>query len=204
MDNLNQSFAVNIFKLLAKRVPSDQEAEFFELILNLCIDHGPESPSAVKTIEAAKEGKSMGEAVGAGIAEIGDRHGGAMKPGMEFMLQIKDGADTKQLVQQYLDEKKAIGGYGHRIYKDQDPRAELLIKKLEDAGLGSEYITIARQIEKTLEELKGTKLVLNIDGAIAVVLLTFNWSSSSGPAVFISSRAPGLCNHYLTASNQQS
>lgn len=204
MDNLDQNFAVNVFKLLAKRDPSDQEAEFFELILNLCIDHGPESPSAVKTIEEAQAGKSMGEAVGAGIAEIGDRHGGAMKPGMEFMLQIKDGADVKVLIQQYLDEKKVIGGYGHRIYKDQDPRAELIIKKLEEAGLGSEYISIAREIEKILEELKGTKLVLNIDGAIAVVLLTFNWPPSSGPAVFIASRAAGLCNHYLTALNSQS
>lgn len=203
MDNINQSFAVAIFKLLSKRDPSDQEAAIFELILNLCIDHGPESPSAVKTIELARAGSTMGQAVGAGIAEIGDRHGGAMKPGMEFMLQIKNGTDVKQLVQQYLDQEKMIGGYGHRIYKDADPRAELIIQKLEQAGVGSEYITIARQIEKTLEELKGRKLVLNIDGAIAVVLLTFGWPSEAGPAVFIASRAAGLCSHYLTATNEQ-
>lgn len=203
MDNINQSFTVSIFKLLGKRDPSNLEAAIFELILNLCIDHGPESPSAIKTLEAAKAGKSLGQAVGAGIAEIGDRHGGAMKPGMEFMLQIKNGADVKQLVQQYLDQEKMIGGYGHRIYKDSDPRAELLIQKLEEAGLGQEYITIARQIEKTLEELKGKKLVLNIDGAIAVVLLTFGWSSEAGPAVFIISRSAGLCNHYLTSAAPQ-
>ncbi len=191
----SKSFPAMVFEMISEQKPTPEQEKLFELILNLCLDHGPDSPSAQKTIEAAQAGQTMGQSVGVGMAEIGDRHGGAMKPAMEFMLQVQAGAQVKELVQEYLDQEKLIGGYGHRIYKDQDPRAELILEKLGETG--AEFTGIARQIEKALEEVKEKKLVLNIDGAIAVVLLTWGWSPDLGPGVFLAARAAGLCGQYL-------
>ncbi len=199
----NRSFASMVYELISEQTPTPEQAKIFELILNLSIDHGTDAPSAIATIEAAKEGKDMGEAVGLGMAQINDRHGGAMEKGMEFMLHVQNQRSIlKEIVQEYLDNKKLIGGFGHRLYKDQDPRAELIISKLQEAGLGAEYIAIAREIEKALEEIKGAKLVLNIDGAIAVALLSFGWEPKLGKAVFISSRASGLCGQYLNHKSE--
>lgn len=194
----NRSFASMIYELISEKTPTESQAGIFELILNLSIDHGTDTPSAVATIEAAKAGKDMGEAVGLGISQINDSHGGAMEKAMEFMLKVKnEGLDIKHEVKQIMNNGERLAGFGHRIYKDVDPRAELIINQLENAGMGEEYIHIARGIESALEEIKGTKLVLNIDGAIAVALLAFGWDPKLGKAVFISSRAAGLTGQYL-------
>src|SRR3990167_7823367 len=73
----SRSFASMVFETLSGKSPTDSELKIFELVLNLSIDHGPETPSAIKVIEAAKEGKSISESLSAGILEINDTHGGA-------------------------------------------------------------------------------------------------------------------------------
>ncbi len=85
-----RSFTSLIFELLSEKVPTEAELKVFELILNLSIDHGPDTPSAVKVIEAAKTGKNISEAVSEGIEQINDVHGGAQEKLMEILYEIKD------------------------------------------------------------------------------------------------------------------
>src|SRR3989344_5106819 len=75
-----KTFTQMVFELLTEREPNEGETKLLDLIFNLSIDHGPNSPSAVATINASKEGKTMGESVGLGLFEIGDLHGGAGGP----------------------------------------------------------------------------------------------------------------------------
>ncbi len=194
-----RSFASMIFELLSERAPTKAQAKIFELILNISIDHGSETPSAVKTIEVAKAGASISEAVAAGLIEINDRHGGAIEPAMEFFYGLKD-QDANQTAKDYLDNKKIIAGYGHRIYKEVDPRSELILKTLQAENLGQEWIDLAQAVQQAIADQKGTTLPLNIDGAIAVVLCTFGWEPKLAKAVFISARIPGLCGQFLNAS----
>src|SRR3990172_12126058 len=84
-----KSFPQLVFELLSEETPTDFEIKIFELILNLSIDHGPETPSAVEVIKAAKEGKTVSEAVAAGILQINKSHGGAMEPAMELFYRVK-------------------------------------------------------------------------------------------------------------------
>ncbi len=195
------SFAEMIFRVLSEKKPSESELKLFELILNLSIDHGPDTPSAIKTIEATKTGSNISESVAEGIKMISDVHGGAIEPAMNFFYQIsKDGKDVKSLVNEYLEEHKLIGGFGHRIYKDSDPRAQLILKKIKELGMSKDYINISLEVEKEIESNKQTHLPLNIDGAIAVLLCTFGWDSKLGKAVFIIARTPGLCAHFINNS----
>lgn len=197
----NRSFASMIFELLSEKVPTEAELKVFELILNLSIDHGPDTPSAVKVIREAKEGEDISEAVAEGIEEINDVHGGAQEKLMEILYKVKNGElITENFVKEKLESGERIPGFGHRIYKDKDPRAQLILGTLGELGMGAEFIEIARNLEKELEVQKGTKLPLNIDGAIAVVLCSFGWPSKLGKAVFIIARTPGLCGQYLNAT----
>lgn len=201
----NVSFSDLIFETLSGHKPSPSQSKVFQLILNLSIDHGPDTPSAVPLIEKTKAGATISEAVAEGVLHIDDRHGGAMEPAMHFFYKIKNENMTDEqiaaLIKDYIDNKKIIAGYGHRIYKDEDPRAELIIKTMQESLIGAEFIEIAKKVEAEIEKQKGKKLPLNIDGAITIALCDFNWGPKLGKAVFLSARVPGLCAHFINNSN---
>lgn len=192
-----RKFSDIVFELLSERTPTEAESEIFAFILNISIDHGSETPSALETIKAAKAGKSLSEAVAAGFLQINSSHGGAITPAMELLYKIKsEKLKVKNLVKEYIEQDKRLPGFGHRIY-EIDPRTQVIFQRLQQANLGEEFMTIAKELETELSSQKGRKLPCNIDGSIAVALCSFGWESRLGNPVFIIARAPGLCGQYL-------
>jgi len=196
----SRSFASLIFELLSEKIPTPEELKIFELVLNLSIDHGPETPSAQKVISEKGKGKSITEAVAAGILEINDAHGGAGEPLMELLYEVKSKKGKgKSLVEEHLKKGKRLPGFGHRLYKDDDPRVLLIFKQARELNVGIEYIEMIENIQQELEKQKGLRLPINIDGAIAAILCAFGWPAKMGKIVFIIARTPGLCGQYLNA-----
>lgn len=194
---VTRSFSSLVFELLCERAPTDAEHALFELVLNLTIDHGPDTPSAKVTIEKAQNGETMGVAVGAGIAEINGVHGGAQDALMDILALINTGIATPaSIVKEYAAAGKRIPGYGHRIYT-VDPRTTQIFEALLHHNMGASYRESAETIQKEIEAQLGKKLPINIDGAIAVVLSSFGWPPTYGTAVFIIARTAGLCGHYI-------
>lgn len=194
------SFSSMIFEILSEKKPDTHQIRLFETILNISIDHGPNTPSAIETIKAAKNGKSISESVAEGIKQINNTHGGAIKPAMKLFYKIdKEKLDIKEFVKKTLDKGEKLPGFGHRIYK-VDPRSELLFDLSKKEGLDPKFINVAQKIAKELKEQKGKSLPVNIDGSIAAVLCTFGWDSKLGKAVFIIARTPGLCGQYINAT----
>lgn len=195
------NFTQMIFEMLTERKASPSEAKLLDLILNLSIDHGPNSPSAVATIAAAKEGKTMGKSVGEGMAQIGDRHGGAGGPLMEILYKVSSGQlAVSSIVKDLLGKGERLPGMGHRVYKDLDPRAQLIMNTAVEHGVGEEFIKIVNQLRDELERQSGKSLPVNIDGAIAAVFCGFGLDPKLGIAVFIIARSPGLCAHFINNS----
>ncbi|MEK7551839.1 MAG: citrate/2-methylcitrate synthase [Patescibacteria group bacterium] len=193
-----KNFSELIFILLAEREPSKDELSIFELILNISIDHGPDTPSAKAVIEKAKGGENIGEAVASGMREINDVHGGAQEALMPILYKIvKEKLSAENIVKEFVENKKRLPGFGHRLYKDNDPRAELIITTLVENGLGEDYVAASRALQKSLKDITGKTLPLNIDGAIAVALCAFGLPPSLGKPIFMIARTPGLCAHYL-------
>lgn len=190
-----RSFASLIFETLSGTAPSESQSKLFELILNLSIDHGPDTPSALATISAKGSQRTLPESVAAGISQINHTHGGAIEPAMElFYKLIKDKTNLSTFLSKYLSESKRLPGFGHRIYQ-VDPRTQLILKHATDLNLPLTYFNLANHLESQLFELKGKPVPLNIDGAIAAVLCTFGWPHGLGQSVFICARTPGLCAH---------
>lgn len=192
-----RSFASIIYETLSGVKPDETQAFLFETILNISIDHGPDTPSAIEVINKAKEGKLITQAVAAGILQINDYHGGAIEGCMELFYKIKEEKlDPKMVVREYLSLDKRIPGFGHRIYT-VDPRSQLLFNLAKEKKISMEYINLAQDLVKELKLAKGKDLPVNIDGAIAAILCTFGWEPRLGKAVFMSARIPGLCAQFL-------
>lgn len=190
------SFGEAIFLLLQGRLPTRQQRKMFEAVLVMAIDHGPNAPSADVARRVASTGNPLNTAIAAGVAAIGDHHGGAIENiGKLFFqaMQVRGSNKTRaeKILAASLQSSGRIPGYGHRVYT-KDIRVTALFKLAKELHLPQEYIRLATVLEKSLAKHKGKKIPINIDGGMAAVLLTlgFPWQVFRG--VFIIARTPGL------------
>jgi citryl-CoA lyase len=191
------SFSDAIFLLLAGRRPAETESSVFSALLVAIVDHGMGTTSSLTARFVMSGGNPLNAAVGGGILALGDYHGGAIE---NAMLQLKaipvEEGELEGLAGQYVQRairhKETIFGYGHKVYKEKDPRTVTLLDLCQERGYTSPYIELANYIETALEKEKGRKICLNIDGLIAAILLEMGFPPSLGKGIFIIGRAPGL------------
>lgn len=197
MENL--SFTETIFLLLKGDVPTEQETKLLNAMFVSVIDHGITPPSAMTTRLVISGGTPLNNGVAAGMLSFGKYHAGAIEACAQMLYeQFTDSndieSDVRDFVQSSIESKKRIPGFGHKIY-EKDPRATKLFEMAEQLGFQSNYIKAACLIEQELEKQKGKKFPLNIDGALAALLLTLGMPWQSAQAFFIIPRTVGLCAH---------
>ncbi len=112
--------------------------------------------------------------------------------------QAKSGAPitdiADKLVNRYRDAKKRMPGLGHRIHTD-DPRTMKLFDLAKGLGLAGNGVVLISAI-KTSFQNQGKSLPINVDGAIAALLIDLEVPPALANAFFIISRVPGLVAHY--------
>ncbi len=190
------TFTQAIFLLLRGRLPNEQELQLFNAMLVAGIDHGPGPASAFVARSVVSTGNPPNAALAAGILAIGDYHGGAIEKAMQTLSNLDQ--DPVNLVSQAIANHQTIFGFGHKKYKKEDPRAIALEQKATSLNLEISHFNFARAIETELEKQKGQKLVLNIDGALAALLLDLGFANPKiGKLFFALSRTPGLIAHIL-------
>jgi len=177
-----------IFLLLSKRNPTRTESKVFSALLISIIDHGMGTASSMTTRYVASTGNSMNTAIGAGVLALGDLHGGAIEKAMAQMSEVKD---VPTYVKDALETKTLLYGFGHKVYKEKDPRTQAIVVVCKDLNYTSKFIDRAQAIETALKE-NGKKLCLNVDGVAAAILLGMGFPPSVGKGFFIIGRTPGL------------
>lgn len=187
-------FVDGIFLILLCRLPKPAEAEVLDACLLACIDHGVEAPTAFVGRIVASTGNSVNAALAADMLAIGDYHGGAIEAAMEFLLRP---GTVKTNVAATLARKERLAGYGHKVYKKSDPRATALFARAAKAKLDDKFIKKAFLIEKELARQSGKVLPLNIDAAIAAILVTLGFEPKLGKAFFALGRMPGMMAHIV-------
>jgi citryl-CoA lyase len=186
------SFSEVIFLLLLSRLPSQKEKTLFDMLLVSSVEHGVEVPTAFVPRVSASVGNPMNAAMAAGLLAMGDSHGGAAEA-CANMLMSKDSAE--EIVASARATGAKIPGFGHAIYKDSDPRAELLLTKAKKLGLAGTHVAKVRAIEKEIEKQFKKSLPLNVDGAIAALMLELGFDARLGKALFGLSRISGMIAH---------
>lgn len=197
------SFAQAIYLALKGEFPTPEVGKLVDAIFVSSVDHGASPPSVLAARTVASTGAELNSAVAAGVSAISRYHGGAIEEGMKLFLEIakrieKKKASEEEVVPEVLKEMKEKGkrasGFGHRIHS-QDPRTQKLFSLAEELGLATQFVRIARAVEKSLEELMGKRLPINVDGAIAALLCELDIPPEIGNAFFIIARVPGLVAH---------
>ena len=187
-----RSFSEAIFLMLSGRMSAGPEKEIFDAMLVSMIEHGVTVPSAFVPRVSISVGNSMNAALAAGALATGDWHGGAIEKAAQ-MLQSEKSA--KEIVAEALARKERLSGYGHKAYKDIDPRAEQLLAKAKSVGLsGGAFIEKVLAIREELKSV-GKELPLNIDGAIAALMCELGLDWRLGKALFVLGRMPGMIAH---------
>ena len=192
----NLSFAQAIYLILKGELPTEKESKMMEAMLVSVIDHGTAPPSAIAARAVASGGNSLNVGVAAGVLAFGSAHGGALEDAMRFLQEgVKSGKSVEEVVKEYLESKKPIPGYGHRYYKDFDPRTKRLMDIAKELGFYGPHCRFAEDVGEEIGRQKGKRLVLNVDGAIAAVVSEMGFDWRLGKGFFIIGRVPGLVAH---------
>ncbi len=189
-----RTFTEVAFLLLGERLPNESERELFDMILVSCAEHGVEVPSAFVPRVSISTGNPMNAALAAGLLAIGDFHGGAIE---ECARLLQSDASAEKIVAEMLAADKRLPGFGHKLYKEEDPRAETLLAKAGELRLAGSYVKKVRAFGEELEKQSGKHLPLNIDGAIAALMCEMKLDSLLGKALFGFARMPGMMAHAL-------
>jgi citrate synthase len=196
-------FAEAIYLALMGELPDQATGTILNAIFVSSIDHGTTPPSALSTVTVASTGAPLGSAVAAGILSISKFHGGAiedcMKAIREALALIKDGGESMHdaataTFQSYKARGRRLSGFGHRLHT-KDPRTIRLLQLADELGLSGDGINMAEALESAIADASGKRLPLNVDGAIAAVLVDLNVPSALANAFFMISRLPGLVAH---------
>lgn len=157
---------------LGKPKVSKDTEEFVNFIIKLLVDHGPYVSGAVNTMVTARAGKDLVSSLAAGLLTIGPRFGGAINEAAATWLKgVESGKKPAVVVEEYAAQRKYLLGIGHRKYSVDypDPRVAAILtytKKLKHHP----YTDFALAVQDITTQKKGN-LILNVDGAIASVLL---------------------------------
>lgn len=188
------SFPKSIFFLLSGREPDEREEELFNAMLTAILDHGMGTASALTTRFVQSTGNTLNTAVGAGILALGEYHGGAIEKAMHLFAEVR-GQDLAAFIKQALAEKRLLYGYGHKVYKEFDPRTRMLRERCRELSFSAPTFDLALRLEEELARQK--PFVLNIDGALAALLLDLGFPPRLGKGFFIIGRVPGLVAHAI-------
>ncbi len=192
----NLSFAQAIYLILKGELPNEKESKMMEAMLVSVIDHGIAPPSVIAGRAVASGGNSLNVGVAAGVLAFGSAHGGALEDAMKFIQEgVKSGKAVEEIVKEYLESKKPIPGYGHRYYKEFDPRTKRLMDIAKKLGFYGPHCKFAEEVADEIERQKGKRLVLNVDGAIAAIASEMGFDWRLGKGFFIIGRVPGLVAH---------
>ncbi len=201
-----RDFGAVAFLLLTGRQPTPGESAVWNAVMIASADHGPTSPSTFAARVIASGNRRAPEAaVGGGILAIGDAHGGAGEEAMVFLLEglslARQPGGTyrlaaRELVQRYRNAGCRMAGLGHRFHA-VDPRTDRLWTLAENYGLAGEGIVLMKEIQAVLSDALGRQMPVNVDGAIAAVLIDMKLEPPVARMVFILGRAAGITAHVL-------
>lgn len=196
------SFAEAIYLTLKGELPDKATGRLINAMLVSSVDHGATPPSVVAARTAASTGAPLNAAVAAGVLSINRFHGGAIEGCMGVLLGLirryerqdrswEEVAD--ELLGEFRAEKKRVPGLGHRIHSD-DPRTRRLFTLAEEAGVSGAGVQAMSSLARGLAR-QGKNLPINVDGALAALLVDLEFDPSVANAFFIMARVPGLVAH---------
>ncbi|MEM7038600.1 MAG: citrate/2-methylcitrate synthase, partial [Bacteroidota bacterium] len=202
----NLGYSENFLKMMFAKEGEDYEpdpvvAEAINTLLILHADHEQNcSASTVRIVGSAHA--NLYASIAAGVTALwGPLHGGANQKVIEMLEAIKsDGGDTKKWLDKAKDKNDPfrLMGFGHRVYKNFDPRARIIKKAcdnvLEKMGISDPVLDIAKGLEEAAlsdEYFKARKLYPNVDFYSGIIYRALGIPTKMFTVMFALGRLPG-------------
>ena len=191
--------AANFLYLLNGREPSADEARILDVCLVLHADHGFNASTFAARVTVATL-SDIYSAICSALGTLkGPLHGGANEAVMKMLLEIqRSGAAPEDVVRERLARKEKISGFGHRVYKTEDPRAthlrEFSRKLAENQGDGR-WFEMSRRIEELMRGEKG--IHANVDFYSASTYYQLGIPPDLFTPIFALSRISGWTAHVM-------
>lgn len=191
-------FAANFLYTLTGKRPDDVMERAFDVALILHADHELNASTFASRVVAATL-SDIYSAITAGIGALkGPLHGGANQEVINWLLRLGDEDSAKDAVTSTLSKKVKIPGFGHRVYRTEDPRATHLRVLSEELGkrTGHEKLyRLSRVMEETVKSEKG--LNPNVDFYSASAYYSLGIPIDIYTPIFAVSRMSGWTAHVL-------
>ena len=193
-------YAANYLYMLKGTEPDPQDADAIEKYLISTIDHGFNASTFTGRV-VASTGADMGAAVVAAVGSLsGPLHGGAPSRALDTLDAIGSPDKADAWIRAAVERGERIMGFGHAVYKTDDPRSVMLRGVAEK--MGGPLVDFAKQVEHTvvdvLAELKpGRQLYTNVEFYAGVVMELVGMPREMFTPTFASSRVIGWCANIL-------
>ncbi len=197
------SYADLTYLLWRGELPSNEQSRMMDALLTVCIEHSLNAPSVDAARFVASSGVPLQAAVSAGIAAIGDWHGGAIEQSarlfQEGVLRSKEARKAinevaEEILAEHRNRTERISGFGHPTHTE-DPRTKKLLEIAEQTRIRGPHADLALTMESLTEKFFRKHLILNVDGCIAALISDMGFDWRLGKGFFIVSRTPGLIAH---------
>lgn len=186
--------AANYLWMLTADEPSPERAAAIEKYLISTIDHGFNASTFTARV-VASTGAAVASAVVAALGALsGPLHGGAPSRALDLLDEIGSPERAAAVVREKVLAGERIMGFGHAVYRTEDPRSAMLRKVAADMGgpLAELAVAVEGRVVSELAELKpGRRLYANVEYYAAVVMLTCGVPSSMFTPTFAASRVVG-------------
>lgn len=200
------SLAANFLYMVTGKEPDPIAASALDTYWVTVIDHGMNASTFAGRVIASTRSDMLSAVTGAIGALKGPLHGGAPGPVLDMLHEIRTAENCEPWVRAKLAAGERIMGFGHRVYKVRDPRAEVLAKVAETMSTANledrQLYDLARSVEKTiirvLAEVKpGRNLSTNVEFFTALVLQSVGLEPDTFVAMFACGRAAGWAAHVI-------
>ena len=200
------SHAANFLYMVHGKEPDPIAARALDTYWVTVIDHGMNASTFAARVIASTRSDMVSAVTGAVGALKGPLHGGAPGPVLDMLVDIGAAENAERWLERELAAGRRIMGFGHRVYKVRDPRAEVLSRAVEEMSSARledrKLFDLARAVEQTalrvLEEHKpGRNLKTNVEFYTALVLQSLGLEPRSFVAMFACGRVAGWCAHVI-------
>jgi citrate synthase len=192
------NIATDFLYMLKGELPSERDAHIFDVCLILHADHELNASTFTARVIAGTLADMYGAVTGAIAALSGPLHGGANTNVMKMLLEIGEPARAEDWLKDALASKKKIMGFGHRVYKTEDPRAVWLRRFSREMAYErgeTRWIEILERLREMMFREKG--LYPNVDYYSGSAYYLMDIPLDLFTPIFAVSRISGWTGHIL-------
>lgn len=195
------SIAGNILYMINGEVPDETMSRALDVCLILHADHGLNASTFTARVICSTMSSVYGAVTGGIAALHGQLHGGANERVMHMLREIGTAENVTKYIDQAMESKKKIMGFGHRVYKTLDPRATFLkafAKDLADSTGNHDLYELSTMVEEVMTARVGSKGIYpNVDFYSATTYKSIGIEIDMFTPMFAISRVTGWVGHIL-------